>query len=150
MRKPDPPSEAGLIRLVRLAARLTVTQAAQKAGISKARWSQVENGHERRGGLWYPVSATDGLLARMAEAVGLDAGRLEQAGRADAAAVLREMNRPAAVTDDRPEIVRRHWDDPGVREIWLIQSMPPATKEGLVHALLEQREQGESPARAAG
>jgi transcriptional regulator with XRE-family HTH domain len=92
MQKPEPPPEAPLIRLVRLASRLTSAQAAAKAGISKARWSQVENGSEKRAGLWYPVSATDGLLAKMADAIGLTPCRLADAGREDAAAILREMN----------------------------------------------------------
>ncbi len=91
MQKPAPPPEAPLIRLVRLAARLTSAQAAEAAGISKARWSQVENGYERRDGQWYPVMASDGLLARMAAAIGLDADRLASAGRQDAAAIVREM-----------------------------------------------------------
>jgi transcriptional regulator with XRE-family HTH domain len=93
MRRPEPPPESPLIRTVRLAARLTTAQAAKRAGISKARWSQVENGYERRGGEVSAVTATDGLLARMAEAIGLDAERLDQAGRHDAAIVLREMRR---------------------------------------------------------
>jgi transcriptional regulator with XRE-family HTH domain len=98
MQKPEPPPEGPLIRLVRLAARLTSAEAAAAAGISKARWSQVENGYEKRDGTYYPVSATDGLLARMAEAIGLSAARLAESGRDDAAAILREMDARAAET----------------------------------------------------
>jgi len=55
-----------------------------------------------------------------------------------------------AVADDRPEVVRRHWGDDGVKAIWAIDTMPPGTKEGLVLAYLEQQEEREQQARAAG
>jgi hypothetical protein len=77
---------------------MSAQQAADAAGVSKARWSQVENGYEKKpDGMYYPVRASDGLLARMADAVGLGASRLESEGdRPDAAAVLREMERRSA------------------------------------------------------
>jgi hypothetical protein len=52
---------------------------------------------------------------------------------------------PAA--DDRPEIVRDHWHDEGVREIWGLKNIPPAAKAGLVVALLRQQD---PPAESAG
>jgi len=108
---PTRPPEGALLRLVRLAAGMSVQDAATAAGISKARWSQVVGGHESRRGRTQPVVASDGLLARMAAAVGVDADRIEQAGRPDAAEVLREMQRrrpsgePApGLTDDEREL----------------------------------------------
>lgn len=92
--KPDPPAEAVLIRRARLAGQVRAAEAASDARISVARWSQIENGYERRGGEYVSVRASDGLLAHMAHAVGLDAERLEAAGRADAAEILREIERP--------------------------------------------------------
>jgi hypothetical protein len=93
-RKPAPTPEGALIRLVRVAARIRAPAAARDAGISPARWSQVENGYEKRRGKYKAVRAPAGTIAQMARAIGLSADRLEQAGRPDAAAVLREMERP--------------------------------------------------------
>ena len=93
---PSPPPEAVLIRRVRTAAGMGIPEAARRAGVSVARWSQVENGRETRKGVVRPVRAKPGTIAHMADAVGIDAGRLEAEGqRPDAAAVLREMDRPA-------------------------------------------------------
>jgi len=112
------PAEATLIRLVRLAAGMSVAEAAAVAGISKARWSQVENGHETRLGTRHAVIASDGLLARMADAVGADADRLAGSGRRDAAAVLREIHRrrlsavPSAAPRYSSPSLQRIADDP--------------------------------------
>jgi hypothetical protein len=71
---------------------MSIPDAARKSGISKARWSQVETGHETRAGVDRVVQAKAGTLARMAAAVGLPPERLEAEGqRADAAMVLREI-----------------------------------------------------------
>src|SRR5580700_9701840 len=87
-----PPPEAVLIRLVRQAAGITVDAAAARAGISKARWTQVETGREKRKDGYHPAVAPAGTLARMARAVpGVTPERLEEAGRPDAAEVLREI-----------------------------------------------------------
>lgn len=89
--RPDPPREATLIRLARQAARIKAPAAARKAGISTARWSQIENGYERRHGQYKPISASPPTLAHMAHAVGLTPDRLAEAGREDAAEILTEI-----------------------------------------------------------
>jgi hypothetical protein len=113
-----------------------VAAAAKRAGISTARWSQIEQGHETRDGERRPATAPADTLAYMAAAIGLPAGRLETEGqRPDAAAVLREMQRPqggdppaAAETPPPPagrepltgpwtygdEILERIWRLPGL------------------------------------
>lgn len=94
MERPAPPPEALLIALARKAAGIRAPAAARKAGISKARWSQVENGCEMREGAYRPVRARDDTLAHMAYAIGVTPERLETEGRRpDAAAVLREILR---------------------------------------------------------
>lgn len=91
MEKPTPPPEAVLIRRAREAARIKTPAASRAAGISTARWSQVENGYETRLGRPKPVRAPAGTLAHMAHAVGVTPERLEAVGRSDAAEILREI-----------------------------------------------------------
>lgn len=98
MDKPAPPPEAVLLRRARLAAGMKMPEVARAAGISKARLSQIENGFERRLGSYRPVRGGDGTIAHLAAAVGISPSRLREAGRADAAAVLEEIERRA-----RPE-----------------------------------------------
>jgi hypothetical protein len=94
--RPDPPREAVLIRLAREAAGMTAPEAAKEAAISAARWSQIEDGYEIRRGRAYPVRGQDDEIAPMAAATGLAPHRLDQAGRAGAADVLREILRRRA------------------------------------------------------
>jgi len=91
MQKPEPPPEAVLLRLAREAARIKAPAAARAAGISTARWSQIENGYETRLGGYKPVIARESTLAHMAHAAGVTPDRLTDVGRPDAAAVLREI-----------------------------------------------------------
>lgn len=100
MRRPDPPPEAVLIRLVREAAQITVADAANAAGISKSRWSQIETGYESRDGEYREVTGQRDTIAWMAWAVGLERDRLGEY-RPDAVLVL-------------DEILRRHGPRPDV------------------------------------
>lgn len=104
MRPPEPPPEAALIRLVREAAGIKLPAAATAAGISKARWSQIETGYETRSGGWREVRGRPVTIAHMAYAVGVTPERLEAAAHeydsaaeqrrvTDAAAILREILR---------------------------------------------------------
>jgi transcriptional regulator with XRE-family HTH domain len=94
MSQPAPPPEAVLIRLVREAGNIKLPAAAKAAGISVARWSQIENGYEMRLGEARPVQGTRSTIAHMAAAIGLEPARLATEGaRPDAAAVLAEILR---------------------------------------------------------
>jgi len=131
LRKPAAPPEARMLRVARLAEHMSLEEAGRIAGISKGRWAQVENGYEGRGGLWYTVSASDGLLAHMASAVGVSAAQLEQAGRAGAAEVLGEILRRKPVPPvpaGAPDIVADNWADPVVREIWGLRTPSPEAR----------------------
>lgn len=148
MGKPPPPPEAALIRLARTASKITVASAAQRAAMSKARWTQIEQGFETRKGAHLPAWAPPGTLAHMAHAVGISPERLETEGeRPDAAAVLREILRcqqearqePA---DARPPVVRENWDDPMVRELWAIEYPKLRVKEDWIRSYLSDRDAG--------
>jgi hypothetical protein len=98
----------------------------------------VENGYETRLGRYKVVRAPAGTLAHMASAVGITPGRLEEAGRSDAAAVLREIqSRRERAMPPLPDIVREHWDDPAVRDIWALPKLPAETRGGLVRLYLD-------------
>lgn len=112
--QPDAPAEAHLIRVARLAVRIPAAQAARDAGISKARWSQIETGRARRNGVPHSVVAPPGVLAHMARAVGLSPDQLEAVGRADAAEVLREIYRREGVLLPEGAYERKVAATPGV------------------------------------
>lgn len=95
MDMPEPPPEATLIRVAREAIRVKVSAAASAAGMSPQRWSQVERGYQRRLGRYLRVSAPPATVAHMAHAVAVAPGQLEDAGRADAAEILRYILRRA-------------------------------------------------------
>jgi transcriptional regulator with XRE-family HTH domain len=80
----DIPAEALLIRRARMARRMSPEDAAPLAGVIKSRrWRQIEQGHP----------ASDEVLAHMAAVTGVDPEQLEQAGRKEAAEILREIRR---------------------------------------------------------
>ena len=91
MNRPSPPPEAVILRLARKAAGISGPDASRAAGISKARLSQIECGYETRLGGLRPVRGKDATIARLAAVVGVTPERLDNAGRGDAAAVLREI-----------------------------------------------------------
>lgn len=132
MDAPQLPPEARLIRLVREAAGIKIADAAQRAGISKARWSQVESGFEMRFGRRKPVRARDGTLAHMAAAIGLSPSRLEEAGRPLAAEVLREMQDG---TQERPRFT-----DPVLERIWQLPGLSEEERESLIALVNVMRE----------
>lgn len=110
----QPPSEAALIRIARQARGLSPEAAAELLPfkLSGVRWRQIEKGYERKNPPKL-VSAPARTLAHMAHVLGLSPERLEKAGRADAAEILREIGRAEAeAPSDTPlspdgEMVRR-------------------------------------------
>lgn len=117
--------------------------AAKAAGISKARWSQIESGFESRFGGYREVRGRAGTIAHMAAAVGLDPDRLETEGRRpDAAAVLREILRGASAGP----LISLNPDDylaePWLRLIVTDPVLSDSQKRELIFVALRQREQG--------
>jgi hypothetical protein len=120
MDSPAPPPEATLIRTARKAASLSIEAAAEQAGaLSFVRWSQIENGYESRGGQRRPITGTDTHIAHMAYVVHVSPERLEQAGRPDAAVVLREIILQEHLAAERePEPPRRRFANAGLQRMW--------------------------------
>jgi transcriptional regulator with XRE-family HTH domain len=154
---PEPPPEAALIRRVRQAARISTTDAAQAAGISKPWWSMIEAGHSTRGGVTKPVVAKADVLAAMARAVGITPERLREV-RPDAADILDEAVRPGGAGSASmpkmgvaargtvsepasdspvmlPALVAANWEDANVRVIWGLSASEEG-RLGLIRRLL--------------
>ncbi|HEV2376211.1 MAG TPA: helix-turn-helix transcriptional regulator [Streptosporangiaceae bacterium] len=90
---PQQPPEMELIRRRREDAvpRLSMREAARRAGISSPWWRVLETGIRRVKGQDFPESANDETLARMALVVGVTAEELAAAGRPGAAARLGKL-----------------------------------------------------------
>lgn len=94
MTTPEPPPEAKLITRLRegIVPTLSMRQAARRAGISPALWSQNEQGYRKVTPLvTIPIRATADKLAAMAQVVGATPEQLRKAGRDDAAAILQKL-----------------------------------------------------------
>lgn len=90
----EPPPEAKLITRLRegAAPSLSMREAARRAGISPALWSQNEQGYRKvTPDVTIPIRATADKLAAMALVVGATPGQLREADRADAAAILQKL-----------------------------------------------------------
>jgi transcriptional regulator with XRE-family HTH domain len=136
MSRPQPPPEAQLIRLAREAAHIRTADAAAKADISKARWSQIETGYESRDGEYRSVIARAVTLAHMAHAVGLTPERLAETGRQDAAEILREINRGDERMAAIAEALLEPGDPDGFRRLAMDQD--PNLTVGMKRWLLEK------------
>jgi transcriptional regulator with XRE-family HTH domain len=87
--RPAPPPWGALITGALRNSGLSAREAARRAGISEGRWRQITSGYQVvSAGVYAPVRGPAATLARMASVAGVTPARLEQAGRADAAAVL--------------------------------------------------------------
>lgn len=138
MTSPSPPREASLIKIARKAAGLSVAAASEAAliDISAARWSQIENGYEARGGRHSPVRGRDETIAHMAYVVGVAPERLSRAGRANAGLILEEIMRRQA--EPEPYI-----DDADMHEVWLAASgLPDSARHGMVRLARRLRDSG--------
>lgn len=86
-----PPPEGELITeaLGRIRPKLSVREAARRAGISEGWWRQVVRGYQPlKGGGKAPMTGSAETIAAMANVVGLTPEQLEEAGRGDAAEEL--------------------------------------------------------------
>ena len=98
-RPPEPPPEGVLIEQARRAARLSVREAARRAGISEGWWRQVVKGYQSLGdGSYVTRHAPADTVAKLAAVVKIAPEQLETEGRRpDAAESLREMERQPPV-----------------------------------------------------
>lgn len=96
MNAPRPPQPPVMQLIEQRRGRLSIRKAAAAAGISEARWRQLEGGFRNTTIGYAPEDAPDGTLARMALAVGVIPGELRAAGRPEAAALLEKYAADAA------------------------------------------------------
>lgn len=102
METPQAPAEALLIDSAQKSAipRLSMRKAAEMAGMSEGRWRQIVKGYQGTGTGRLAVIAPDETIARMALVVGVTADDLDEAGRPDAAEVLRHL----VADSDQPDV----------------------------------------------
>ena len=85
-----PPPEATVIKRARQARKMSPEDAAPLTGIIRSRrWRQIEAGHASG----RAIRGDDDVIAHMAAAVGVDPAQLDEAGRGEAAEILREILR---------------------------------------------------------
>lgn len=90
----EPPPEARLITRLRQeqVPSLSMREAARRAGISAALWTQNEQGYRKvTPAVTIPIRATADKLAAMALVVGATPDQLREAGRDDAAGILAKL-----------------------------------------------------------
>jgi Helix-turn-helix domain len=114
---PEPPDEAKLIRRLREAPpHMSGHEASRRAGISEARWRQIESGIRWFRGVAYAESGPKKTVAKMAQVVGATPGQLTRAGRPDAAGELKALLRDDLTwrrTHRQAEDAERHLDELG-------------------------------------
>jgi len=87
--------------------KVSVREAARRAGISEGRWRQIAKGYQSvAGGFHAPVTAPPDTLAKMARVVGVSDSELQEAGRSDAANEMRYLD----------EVTRDDWRLQALRE----------------------------------
>lgn len=121
---PPPPPEAQLITRLREAKipKLSMRSAARQAGVSPTLWVETERGFRRVApGVTLPTRVTPDKLARMARIVGASPKQLTEAGRGDAAAILKR------ITDAGPEL-----DDRVIEAIRASQDFTERQKQALI------------------
>jgi Helix-turn-helix domain len=153
---PAPPPEARLIRIARNAAGLSADAAAKSTGgaVSPVYWRDVERGYGYRRSQRVPARASDRVLAHMAHAVRVAPDRLEEAGRPDAAATLREILHSDPAPDPTPlrsvpgvpdidapaevvlhDLLERYPDDGGVQYLGSDENPVDSTEERILDIL---------------
>lgn len=94
--RPERPPEGKLIADAADRLSLSIREAARRAGISYGRWRQIVTGYQNVSpGVYAPVHAPARTLARMAAVVGVAPDQMEDAGRPDAAGIMRQAAPPA-------------------------------------------------------
>jgi transcriptional regulator with XRE-family HTH domain len=91
---PEPPPEAKLIARLRgeMFPAVSMREAARRAGFSVATWTQIEQGYRKVTALLtIPITGTAEKVARMALVVSATPAQLREAGRSDAAAILKKL-----------------------------------------------------------
>jgi transcriptional regulator with XRE-family HTH domain len=135
----QPPPEADLIRIARLARGLSPERAAEltRIQLGGSRWRQIERGYKTKG---TPVQAPAKTLAHMAHVVGAPPEQLAEVGRGDAAEILREILRQEAEAEQ--ESVYADLSDRYERAIWEM-ALSEDDRRTLIDLLRKGRQQDE-------
>lgn len=96
---PPAPPEGKLLRAALADLPFSQREAARRATLSESRWRQIVSGYESKKGIKIPVVGPHGTVARMAHAVGVRPEQLQDAGRDDAAASLRDLEAAQSAAD---------------------------------------------------
>lgn len=143
---PQPPPEADLIRLARQARGLSPEEAADRTPvrIGGFRWRQIEKGFKGKVGASERVIAPKKTLAHMAHTVSVSPARLTEAGREDAAAILREIQiQNAGATSSLPDPLDQLAPDRQRIILDMLQQLPARDRGPALRRLAERVEAGE-------
>ena len=119
---PEPPAEGVLIEAARRDARLSVREAARRAGISEGWWRQVVRGYQSLSGGEHGIvrDVPAETVAKMARATDrITPERMETEGqRPDAAELMRRPARPEIPFDDGDPVGLHPWRQQVLREVY--------------------------------
>lgn len=113
--------EGRLIEAAMKSPKLSGRKLAELVGLSEGRIRQILNGYKSEGGQLIPIIGPADTVARMAEAVGVSAKEMREAGREDVAAEMTPLRSIGLTedgglwlsdTNDRLAELRRWMDDP--------------------------------------
>ncbi len=141
--RPEQTAWGELIREAREAANLSIPKAAAAAGISEGTWGNIERGRQAEGrGRNRPAPGSDRTVAQMAAVVGVTPDRLAEAGRPEAASILRRIYaEPARLS---------RFTDPAERRLDADPDLTETEKLSLIAALRALRSAQSGVPRAGG
>lgn len=127
---PAQPPEGALIESARerRVPRLSIREISKLAGLSEARWRQIEKGYQTpRKDFHVPVTAPADTLGRMAHAAGVSPKELREVGRQDAANWLDNM---LGAGDDPPPVEITRVDVDGYEAFQAaVEGTPPELRD---------------------
>jgi Helix-turn-helix domain len=146
MTRPPQRPEGALIQRAMERLDISARAAAARANISDTRWRHIVAGFEPLGSDTYrEVIARPRILAKMAQAVDITPEQLEEAGRSDAATILRDRLANVDLPDELPDA------DLPTQIDWVHRQPWSATdRERVVRQLIELNQQAQEERRAAG
>ncbi|WP_413808193.1 helix-turn-helix domain-containing protein [Streptomyces sp. OE57] len=139
--RPEPPREAALIEAARKRARLSIREAARRAGLSDARWRQIKDGYQSVSGEAIAVKGPPETLARMAQVVDVSAEELARVGRQDAAKALEE------ITPDASKAPPAAYTPPVDAVYAIMAALPPEAQQEVIRRLTRENPAPAQPSK---
>lgn len=132
--------EGALIAAALKRSGISARRAAEKAGMSDARWRQIVNGYQSVGaGQTALVIGPAETIARMARVVGVPPADLRAAGREDAADELENVSTPSDSAVSETEIRYRKPEGMSDQQWRSIRARSEAYLQGLLDQAAEER-----------